>query len=101
MTQDDVRAAWIRVGDELSGLGLKLKYHAEQELAEDDPEVTSALQRLGKSLRDIGDAMDNAAGDDAVREDVRETGRRLMEAMTATIDQAKAELREAKARAEQ
>lgn len=95
MSTRDVRQAWARVGDELTGLGLKLKLHAEQEFTEDDlRESEDALERLGEALDAAVEAVQHAAEDPAVREDLIETGRRLVVAMSVTMDEATRPLRD-------
>lgn len=94
MSTQEIRHAWGRVGDELTGLGLKLKLHAEQELSDDDvKESDAALERLGEALDAVVDAVQNAADDPAVREDLLETGRRLKSALAVTMNEATRPLR--------
>lgn len=85
----DPRASWEQVGDRLSALGLKLKLHFEQAAEEGRPEDE---EKVKEALRTIGDAVDQAfsaigtaARDDAVRQDARETGRSVLEALEATF----------------
>ena len=93
-TNADIRRAWGRVGDELTGLGLKLKLHAEQELTDDDvSEAEHTLERLGEALDAVADAIQNAAEDPAVRDDAKEAGRRLKDAMSVTLAEAVRPLR--------
>lgn len=95
MSTREVRAAWGKVGDELAGLGLKLKLHAEQELSDDDVrESDAALERLGEALDAVVEAVQNAAEDPAVREDLAETGRRLVDALSITMDEVTKPLRD-------
>ncbi len=89
MTTHDVKTAWSRVGDELSGLGLKLKLHAEQEMGDDDPtEVKAALKRLSDAIEDAAEAVGNAAKDPSVREDIVDVGHSLASAMGQTMSHA-------------
>ncbi len=97
----DVKAAWAKVGDELAGLGLKLKLHVEQEFADDsddndrDNDIKNALDRFAEVIEDSFEAAANAASDKAVQEDVVDTGRRLIEAITTTVTAAADEVRAA------
>ncbi len=93
MTQTDVKVAWGRVGDKLSALGLKLKLHAEQEFADDDTEVRDALKRLSDAFEDTANAIGNASTDEAVQRDVREAGRRFVDAVATTVNQVASELK--------
>ena len=92
MSKNDLKVAWTKVGDELQGLGLKLKYHVEQEFAEeddgDDDGVKASLKRLGEAIEDAVDAAEHAAQDEAVRADLRSTGRELVAALSTTVDHA-------------
>ena len=103
MTKSDVKLAWGKVGDELSGLGLKLKYHVQEEFSDkadddDGTEVKVALKRLADAIDDALDAAENAAKDPAVREDVKDAGRSLMDALTTTVNEAVTACRTATAR---
>lgn len=98
MSSQRVREAWSNVADEMEGLGLKLKLHLEQERAEDDEGSEAVLARLGQRIDDAIDAVENAAGDDAVRADLRETRQLLVEALSATFRSAREEVRRAAAR---
>lgn len=97
MTKHDVKLAWGRVGDELSSLGLKLKLHMEQEREEheagDDSAMREALDRLTQAIDDAADAVGNAAKDDAVRDNARNAGTRLIDAVTTTVNEAVTEVR--------
>jgi hypothetical protein len=92
MSTNELKVAWSKVGNELEGLGLKLKYHVEQEFGDDDEGddggVKGALNRLGEAFEDAVEAAEHAAKDQAVREDLRATGRELVAALTTTVDQA-------------
>ncbi len=94
MSTREIKNAWGKVGDELAGLGLKLKLHAEQEFSDDDlRESDAALQRLSEAVEAAVDTVDNAIGDAAVREDLAETGRRLVDAMSVTMRVASRQIR--------
>ncbi len=95
MSTREVKQAWAKVGDELAGLGLKLKLHAEQELSDDDVrEADDALERGGEALDAVVDAVQHAAGDPAVREDLAEAGRHLKSALSVTLTEATRPLRD-------
>lgn len=95
MSTQDVRQAWSKVGDELSGLGLKLKLHAEQEFSDDDVrESEAALERLGEALDAAAEAIQQAGKDPAVRADLVETGRRLVDALSITMNEATRPIRD-------
>ena len=89
----DPKKAWADVGDAMSALGLKLKLHAEQEMSEDDKEITSALERLTGTVNDIFEGVGNAARDPAVRDDARNIAQAFAGAVDATIDEARNRLK--------
>ena len=89
----DPKKAWADVGDAMSALGLKLKLHAEQEMSEDDKEITSALERLTGVVSDIFEGVGNAARDPAVRDDARNIAQAFAGAVDATIDEARSRLK--------
>lgn len=94
MSTNAVKQAWLDVGDELESVGLKLKLHLEQETSESD-DVDDVLERLAERIDDAFDAAGHAVGDEAVREDLRETGRRLVDALGATLREATRSVRSA------
>ena len=90
MSAENVRAAWANVSDELTGLGLKIKLHLEQEMAEEDTdEVRTAFERLGEAIDDVIDAAENVVSDPAVREDVVTTGKKFAQALSTTFHETK------------
>jgi hypothetical protein len=95
----DVRTAWSQAGEQLSGLGSKLKGHydeqrtdqtGEQVRAQDD--VKDAVRKLGAAVQDAVDAMGAAAKDQAVKDDVKSVGRSLRDALGATFSEISDEL---------
>lgn len=92
-----VHDSWKQVGDRLESLGLKLKLHVEEERSEDaaiDEETLAAvLAKFGKAVEDVFDGLGDAFGDDAVRDDAREAGRLLMEAVDTTFGEVGEQLR--------
>ncbi len=89
-----MKQAWSKVADELSGLGLKLKYHIQEEFADDGgSEVKAALQRLANAIEESVDVVGNVAKDPAVRDDVRDTGRLFVDALSKTFDKAVSEVK--------
>lgn len=89
MGTQDIRRAWANVGDELASLGLKLKLHAEQEFSDDDLRESDAMiERVGEAVEAAVDAVENAFGDPAVRDDLAEAGRRLADALSVTMKEA-------------
>lgn len=87
----DERAGWDEVRERLNELGLKLQLHYEQAGGEGHDEDTDKIK---EALRTIGDAVEQAFGalgtvvkDDAVRDDVKDVGRSLLDALDATFSE--------------
>lgn len=91
----DVRSAWDEAGEALSGLGLRLKLHYEQQREEDEAAVESAVARLGAALQDAFDALGAASRDEAVRGDVERVGKSLTDALSATFAEVSDDVRKA------
>lgn len=95
MASETVRDAWVNVSDELSALALKLKYHVEEERADTDTDVDSAFEKLADAIDDLAEAAGKAAKDPAIRDDLKTAGRLIAKAVTATVNEAAAEVRSA------
>lgn len=93
MTQNLVKNAWLDVGSELEAIGLKLKLHLEQEASADDDEVDGLFRQLAEKIEIAIDALENAAEDEAVRSDLRETGTKLVDAVSTTFREATSAVR--------
>ena len=96
---DETRSAWNETADKLGGLGLKLKLHYEQQQATDraeaQTEMHGAMQRLGDAVQTAFEALGHAAKDDAVKDDVRQVGQSLTEALRMTFSEVSGEVRAA------
>jgi hypothetical protein len=90
-----VHAAWDDLAAKFEALGLKLKLHYEQTR---DQEVTAAVDRLRQGIEDAFEAAGNAVQDEAVREDVREVGRLLTQALGVTLEKVGQDVRGAASR---
>jgi hypothetical protein len=84
-------ARWQEVADKAEALALKLKLHMEQ--AGGDSHDGDALQRFREAMDEAFTAAGNAVRDDAVRADVREIGRLMVEEITAAVDRVGAKSR--------
>lgn len=82
---------WRAVGERVEALGQKLKEHLAQT---DTTDLSQALDNLGRSMRDAFDAAGNAVRDENVRGDVRELGRLLTDAVSATFNRARADVKD-------
>jgi hypothetical protein len=95
----DVGSRWSEVGERLEALALKLKLHFEQ--TDRATEAPDTLQRLRTSVAEAFEAAGNAVRDDAVKADVRETGRLFLDALSASLAKASDSLRDKPASAPQ
>jgi hypothetical protein len=91
MTQPS--SQWSELSDRVEALALKLKLHLQQ--SQDSEEVEQALGRLRQGVQDAFDAAGNAVRDDAVREDVRDVGRLLADAVSTTFAKVSEDIRDA------
>jgi ElaB/YqjD/DUF883 family membrane-anchored ribosome-binding protein len=97
MTMDQTQEAWKALGSRVEALGLKLKLHFEEESGEASEAATTIkenLRKVGDALEHVFEGLGSAAGDDAVKEDAKEAGRLLVEAVNATFTEASDELRD-------
>ncbi|NNE72237.1 MAG: hypothetical protein HKN26_01075 [Acidimicrobiales bacterium] len=92
MSRTDAKTAWANVGDELEALGLKLKLHIEQEF-EHDEEVESAFERLAEAIDAAADTTSHVVHDEAIRDDLKTTGRLVVDALATTLRQTTDQLR--------
>ena len=87
----DPRTSWDQVGDQLTGLGLKLKLHFEQAAKEGRPEdedkIKEALRTVGDAVEQAFTALAAATRDDAVRDDARGVGRSMLDALDESFAQ--------------
>jgi hypothetical protein len=74
---------WTELSERLEALALKLKLHLKQTGATDG--VPRALGELRDKVEEAFAAASNAVNDEAVRDDVRDVGRRLAEAVSNTL----------------
>jgi hypothetical protein len=92
MVMSDQAAQWQEIASRAEALALKLKLHMEQ--AGDDAGGDAALDRFRTAMDDAFTAAGNAVRDEAVRADVREMGRLMIEAITTAVDRAGDQARE-------
>lgn len=83
---------WQELADRVEALALKLKLHVEQ--ARDNGEVKDAMGRLRADVDEAFKAAGNAVEDHAVREDVREVGRLLTDALDTTFSRVGEQVRD-------
>lgn len=89
----DMESAWGQVGDRMSALLLKLKYHAEEELSEEDLKAQAGLDKVRTVFEEAVQAIEDAVTDQAVRDDAKHLGRALVDAVDATINSVEERLR--------
>lgn len=85
----DVRSAWNEAGERLQGLGATLKQHYAQqrgdEAGQTKEQVGDAFKKVGEALQGAFDALGAAAKDPAVKEDVKQAGRSVSDALSVTF----------------
>lgn len=88
----DLRQSWVELGSRLEELGLKLQLHVEQAGGEpapaseaDESALKDALHTVSAAVDQAFTALGSAARDDAVRDDLKDVGRSVVEALDATI----------------
>lgn len=93
----DVKAAWNETGEALNSLGLKLKLHYEQQRGGDADatraEVEDAVKRLTETVKDAFEALGSAAHDPAVKADAQQVGQSLVQALNATFEEVRKNVR--------
>lgn len=87
----DVRSAWNEAGDRLQSLGASLKQHYAQQRGDDagqtKEEVSDAFKKVGDALQGAFDALGAAAKDPAVKDEVKQTGRSVADALSVTFSE--------------
>jgi hypothetical protein len=88
----DLGGRWSDVGEKIEALALKLRLHFQQ--TGHAEQASEPLDRIRDSVTGAFEAAGNAVHDDAVKSDVRETGRLFLEALSASFSAAAERLRE-------
>lgn len=91
---DDTTDAWEHVSDRFEALALKLKMHAQEEWSDADLESKVGFDRVRTAVDEAMDAIQAAYEDEAVREDAREAGQAVVDAIDATIRTVQERLRQ-------
>jgi hypothetical protein len=97
MSNPTTQAAWAALGERLEALGLKLKLHVDQETGEaGDAAATikESFERVGDALTHVFEGLDDAITDEAVRDDAKQAGRLLLEAVNTTFSSVADDLRD-------
>ncbi len=95
----DMRSAWNEAGDKLQTLGTSLKQHYEQQRGEEagqtKEQVSDAFKKVGEALQGAFEALGAAAKDPAVKDEVKQTGKSVAEALTVTLTEISEDVRRA------
>lgn len=95
----DAKSAWNDAGDRLQNLGASLKQHYAAQRGDDagqtKEQVSDAFKKVGDALQGAFDALGAAAKDPAVKEDVRQTGKSVADALGQTFTSLSDEVRKA------
>lgn len=82
---DDTTEAWERVSDRFAALALKLKMHAQEEWSDADLRSKVGFDRVRTAVDEAMDTIEAAYEDEAVRQDARDAGQAVVDAIDATI----------------
>ena len=82
------RDAWAEATDRFAALAMKLKLHAEEELTESGVSLEAFGSSLTEAISAAAEAVSDACHDEAVRQDVRDAGAAVADALRASIDAA-------------
>jgi hypothetical protein len=82
------RDAWAEATDRFTALAMKLKLHAEEELGETGVSLKGIGESLTTAISAAAEALSDACHDEAVRQDVRDAGAAVAEALRSSIDAA-------------
>jgi hypothetical protein len=77
--------AWAEATDRLAALALKLQLHTEEELARNGVSVRDLAEKLGAGISSAANAVADACADDASREDLRDAGSAIADAVRASM----------------
>lgn len=97
MSNSTTQQAWAALGDQLEALGLKLQLHVQQEAGhagDASTTVKESLQQVGDALTHVFEGLDDAVTDEAVRNDAKQAGRLLLEAVNTTFSSVADDLRD-------
>ena len=95
MSNATTQQAWAALGDQLEALGLKLKLHVEQEAGaagDTTNTIKESFERVGDALTNVFEGLDDAIADESVRNDAKQAGRLLLEAVNTTFSSVANEL---------
>jgi len=95
----DVRSAWNEAGDKLQHLGASLKQHYATQRGEDagqtKEQVGDAFKKVGEALQGAFDALGAAAKDPAVKDEAKQTGKSVADALAVTFTELSDDVRKA------
>ena len=82
--------AWTEVAEKIEALALKLKLHAEEELASAGVDLPDVADKLSAAITGAAEAIGDAVKDDAIRQDLRDAASSLADAVVTTFHAVKA-----------
>lgn len=83
MTQTN--EAWSAAADRIAALALKLKLHTEEELAEAGVSIAEIGEKVGAAISGASEALADACRDEAIRQDLRDAGAAIADAVHASL----------------
>jgi hypothetical protein len=85
------QSQWNELGNQMQALALKLKLHFEQT---GGPEMKETLRNLRNNLEEAFTAAGSAIRDEAVRDDARQAGKLLGDAVAGTFAKVSEEIKQ-------
>ena len=85
--------AWTEAADRIAALALKLKLHTEEELSEAGVSISDIGDKVGAAISGASEALADACRDDAIRQDLRDAGAAIADAVHASLAGAKRAVR--------
>jgi hypothetical protein len=80
---------WAEAADRIAALALKLKLHTEEELSEAGVSLQDIAEKVGGAVSSAAEALADACHDQAIRQDLRDAGAAISDAVRASLHAAK------------
>ena len=84
-TSTSTNQAWAEAADRLAALALKLKLHTEEELSEAGVSLADIGSKVTEAISGAAEALADACHDEAIRQDLRDVGTALADAVRTSI----------------
>ena len=84
---------WAAAADRLAALALKLKLHTEEELADSGVSLADIGDKISAAISGAAEALADACKDEAIRQDLRDAGAAISDAVSSSFESAKRAVR--------